>query len=405
MRILDVSPRVVVPPDQGSSARTYNLLVRLSRSHEVQQFSQARRGRLNPREPADATWSAREVLANPRYREVRWANPLAAAICELGERTWVGAPVLSGLALDVLRPRTLRRFLRWADVVLVEFPWQFRHCRRQRPDARVVYAAHNFETDKFASYAQGAGVRVEGNRRLRAIAAAEARAVREADLVLAVTPDDRLAFVQRCGADPARVVKVPNGADTERYRPADPETRRAARRALGLPERPVVVFPASALPPNRIGLRWVRRLAARAQRFTFVVVGNVAPRPEVNGNLLCTGFVDAFPRYLEAADVALCPIEYGGGTKIKLLESLAAGLPVVAFAEATSGLEVRDGEHLLVVDKDVEALSDALDRLADEPGLAERLRAGAREYACEHHDWDLIAADLQAALERLVTER
>jgi glycosyltransferase involved in cell wall biosynthesis len=386
---------VVAPPDQGSSARTYNLLLRLSARHDVRQFSQPRRGRLRPGEP-------RELHVNPRYRELRWTNPLAGAVCEVGERTWVGAPALSGLALDLLRPRALRDLLGWAEVILVEFPWQFGHCARHRGDAPIVYAAHNLEAEKFASYAAAAGVGVEGNRRLRAIEATEARAAREADLVVAVTEADRRGFAERYGIDPAGVVVAPNGADTERYRPADAETRRAARRSLGLPDRPVVMFAGSRIAPNRYGLEWVRQLAARDQRFTFLVVGAVAPRPRVEGNLVLTGFVDDFPRYLSAADFALCPIEYGAGTKIKLLESLAAGLPVLAFAEATSGLGVRDGEHLLVVDKDVEALGRGLDRLAGDAALAERLSAAARAYVCEHHDWDRIAADLDAALERLV---
>ena len=216
-------------------------------------------------------------------------------------------------------------------------PWQFRYCARRRGGAPLVYASHNLEAEKFASYAAAAGVRVEGNRRLRAIEAIEARAAREAELVVAVTDADGRAFAERYGTDPSRVIVIPNGADTARYRPVDAETRRAARRSLGLPDRPVAMFAGSRISPNRHGLDWVRRLAERDRRFTFLVVGAVAPRGWMGENLVCTGFVDDFPSYLRAADLALCPIEYGAGTKIKLLESLAAGLPVVAFAEADRG--------------------------------------------------------------------
>jgi glycosyltransferase involved in cell wall biosynthesis len=200
-------------------------------------------------------------------------------------------------------------------------------------------------------------------------------------------------------------VVIPNGADTERYRPVDAEARSAARRSLGLLDRPVVVFAGSAIPPNSRGLEWVQRVAARDDRFTFLVVGKVASRADADGNLVCTGFVEDFPRHLRAADIALCPIEYGGGTKIKLLEALASGLPVVAFAETVGGLEVRDGEHLLIVPKDVGAVAAALDRLAGDPTLAQRLGAGGRAYVHEHHGWDAIAVRLEAALERLMAAR
>ena len=61
--------------------------------------------------------------------------------------------------------------------------------------------------------------------------------------------------------------------------------------------------------------------------------------------VVATGLLDDFGVALAAADFALCPIEFGGGTKIKLLEGLAAGLPTVAFAEALHGLDL-DGEVL-----------------------------------------------------------
>src|SRR5262245_54259482 len=105
MRILDVSPRVCFPPDQGSSVRTFNLLVELSRTHEVRQFSQARHGRLSLGGNGDRVWSATDLWVTATYREVRYSKRTAVALCEPAERNWVGAPVLSGLALEVTRPR------------------------------------------------------------------------------------------------------------------------------------------------------------------------------------------------------------------------------------------------------------------------------------------------------------
>ena len=90
--------------------------------------------------------------ALPSYREIRYSHPLATLVREASERAWVNAPVLGGAAFRLTRPRRLLELLRWADAVLVEFPWQFEHCRRQRPEARLVYASHNVEAQKFASY-------------------------------------------------------------------------------------------------------------------------------------------------------------------------------------------------------------------------------------------------------------
>lgn len=392
MRILDVSPRVVQPPVRGSSVRTSSLLIRLAERHEVRQFSQ-------PRLARDPEGGRGLTPVTPSYTELRFASPLATLASEVGARSWVRAPVLSGAGLGLARP--LRRLLRWAEVVVVEFPWQFSACRRLGPDVPVVLATHNVEAAKFAGYAEAAGAPATSRIWLRRIEELERRAVQRADLVLAVSDADRSELIRLYDLDPSRVVEIRNGADTTRYSPAAPATKRAARRALGLPERPTVLFAASDVPPNRAGLAWVERLARRAGHMTFLVTGTVAA-PSRNG-IVATGLVEDFGLALAAADYALCPIEFGGGTKIKLLEGLAAGLPTVAFAESLHGLAL-DGE-VLVAPKSEDGLLAALDGLAADPEQAQRLAERGREWVVANHDWGEIARRLEERLEALVGNR
>ena len=146
MRILDVSPRVVHPPTRGSSVRAANLLRALAERHEVRQLSQARVSRRGDPEGARGRFAV-----TPSYAELRMAAPVATAATELGARSWVRAPVLSGVGLGP--SRRLRAQVEWADVVLVEFPWQFAACRRARSDVPIVLAGCNVEAAKFADYA------------------------------------------------------------------------------------------------------------------------------------------------------------------------------------------------------------------------------------------------------------
>jgi glycosyltransferase involved in cell wall biosynthesis len=395
MRILDVSPRVSYPPDRGSSVRTYNLLLGLSRDHEVAQFSQARPARGHDERPFE------EMQINASYRELRYRPRLAGLVGEAAERSWVRAPLLSGVVLELARPSLLDELLAWADVVLVEFPWQFYYCRRRFPDRPVVLVAHNVEAPKFASYARAAEASPGRRLWVRHVRRMEAHAVARAELVCAVSESDRLGLIERYRADPARVLTVPNGADTDRYAPVTPGEREAAKRRLGLPPRTTVIYAGSDVPPNWAGLAWVRRLAAVAPQFTFLVVGALSP-PGVWGNFVATGLVDDFASYLAAADLSLCPIEHGGGTKIKLLESLAAGLPTVAFAEALEGLDLRDGEHLLVAGKSERSLLQALNHLRLDGALAKRLRCAGRRHVEDRHAWAVIARHLERALAELL---
>jgi glycosyltransferase involved in cell wall biosynthesis len=231
----------------------------------------------------------------------------------------------------------------------------------------------------------------------------ERRAVLDADLVLAVSPEDRDEFARFYGADAEKIAVIPNGADVDLYYPADEATRSALRSRLKLPAGPIVIFPALHRQTQILeALKWVRLAAARLPEVTFLITGAVAKRPRVEGNLLFTGFVKDFASHLRSADCLLCPIDLGGGTKIKLLEAAAAGLPIVAFAEAIHGTTFHSGEHLLVVEKSVEALAAAVRLLLDDADTAKRMGASARAHAVRHYDWGRIAQTMESSLLGLI---
>jgi glycosyltransferase involved in cell wall biosynthesis len=391
VRIAAVSPRVTTTRVGGSQARIGAILGHLAERHEVRQFSQPRLRDVRKPLPAGAFERANRSLP-------------AALFIEVGERTWPTAPILSGAALELTPRGPLRRLLDWADVAVVEFPWQFAACARAANGTPLVLSAHNVEVEKFDDFARGAGARVTRGPVLRYVERMERDAVARADLVVAVSEPDRAGLVRRYGADPARVVVAPNGADVEAIRPAGAAARAEARAELGIPgDRPVVLFAGMDVTPNRRGLDWVRALAASSERFTFVVAGPVGgSRPRREGNLVTTGPLPRIAPAFAAADLSLCPIEFGGGTKIKLMEALAAGLPTVAFAESLRGTELRDGEHVVVAPKSVAGLLAALERLADDPAEVERIGSAARAHAERAHDWRRSARIVEEALAELV---
>jgi glycosyltransferase involved in cell wall biosynthesis len=391
MRILDVSPLAVHPPRRGATVRIYNLLRHLSTRHDVWQFS------LPWDDPLRLSPRLHETRLTPTYSELQFRHPVAAAASRLGQRAWFKAPLLSGMTLEVTRPAALTRLLRWAELVMVEFPWQFEYCRR-RTRAPCVLAAHNAEGLKFASWAEAAGEPVTARPWVRYVERTEARAARAATLTLAVTAGERDHYVERYGVSSDRVVEIPNGADTERYSPASSEARAAARQRLGLPQRPTAIYAASLIPPNRRGAAWIRRLAAESDRFTFLAVGHGAEVTDAPPNMISTGSVDDIRPYFDAAEIGLCPIEHGAGTKIKLLEYMASGLPSVVFAPALNGLAARDGVEVVVAEPSIAGLREAIERLADDRELALRMGAAARELVLRRYDWGQIADRLDAAL-------
>jgi polysaccharide biosynthesis protein PslH len=399
MRILDVSPRAAYPATYGATVRTYNLLLHLSRRHDIRHFAQNRLHKV-PSYP----WVEVADLA-PRYRVSTYSNPLAAATTEISERAWINAPILSGLALSVCRPKTLRRLIHWADVIVVEFPWQFEYCRSLRPDGRFALATHNVEVAKFRDYARASGACESSGGWLKLIEKMERRALKRADLILTVSSEDREELTRLYGLEPARMVEVPNGADVAMYFPVDVEAKLEAKRRLKLPNKPTVIFVGSNTPPNRAGLKWVSLLADGAPDFTFVVVGSVRGSSTRRGNLIRTGVVDNLGDYLKAADIAICPIRFGGGTKVKLLEYLASGLPTVAFMESLNGTGIMPNRHVLTVNPDADSLLEGLRQIRNEEEIAARIASEGRRYVVEHHNWARSAEVLEGALEELMQSR
>jgi len=390
MRILDVSPRVTLPLSSGSRIRIYNLLSRLSARNEVRQFSQSRVLDLRRR------GFESEKQVTPSYRDFRHRSLVSSSLCEIMERAGFGVPILCGYTLTAAKPRRLAEWADWADLVVVEFPWQYGYCRSIAKGKPVVLATHNVQVAKIRSAGNHGGLRQFWIAWTEAL---ERRAVLDADLVLAVSPEDKDEFVRFYGADAEKIAVIPNGADVDLYQPADEATRSALRSRLTLPRGPIVIFPAAQRQTPLVeAIKWVRRVAARLPEVTFLITGAIAKRPRVEGNLRFTGFVNDFASHLRSADCLLCPIDLGGGTKIKLIESAAAGLPIVAFAESVHGTTFRSGQHLLVANKSVESLVAAVRLLLNDADSAKRLGASARAHAVQYHDWGRIARTMESSL-------
>jgi glycosyltransferase involved in cell wall biosynthesis len=400
MRIVDVSTFTGYPPANGSSMRIFHLLRALSRRHDVRHFSQP--GYSEIRQPGFAA----EVEVSPTHLEHRYVHPLSAAAGEWCRRRWVYQFVVAGAVLRLTRPSLLRDWVRWAEVVLVEHPWQFSAVARLRPRAPLVLASHNAEVSTRASFAVAAGARATNSNWLRTVERLERAAVARADLILVVSQRDRQAYVDRYAVGEARLTVIPNGSDTELFAPVGADRRRQLRQHLGLPARPTAVFIAAGpKPPDRAALDWVRRIARAVPELNFLVVGGVLSTPESDGNFIATGRVERPWLYLQAADLSLCPVEYGGGTKIKLWDSLAAGLPTVVFAEAIEGTALADGEHVLVAEKSESAVVDAVRRIVRDQALERGLASRGRTFVVAHHDWRAIADGLERKLVELAESR
>ena len=213
----------------------------------------------------------------------------------------------------------------------------------------------------------------------------ERRAARECQAVCAVS-DAEAAHFRSLGAK--QVHTVPNGVDCDAF--ADLPTGRDGP--------PVVMFLGTmSWGPNAAAARFLARevfpaLRARLPDVTLAVVGRDPPADllALNGTpgIEVTGGVPDVKPYLLRSSVLAVPLDAGGGTRLKILEAFAAGLPVISTAIGAEGIAAKSGTHFALAERPAFAEATAA-LLADRAG-ASRMAEHARELARDVYDWSRI---------------
>ena len=117
-----------------------------------------------------------------------------------------------------------------------------------------------------------------------------------------------------------------------------------------------------------------------------------------------TGFVEDVRIPVAEANLCVVPIRQGGGTRLKILEAMALGTPVVATSKGAEGLDITDGKHLLLADEP-ETFARRTVAVLGNPALRHDLTANARRLVEERYDWAAIGQRFVDLVEATVKER
>jgi glycosyltransferase involved in cell wall biosynthesis len=327
----------------------------------------------------------------------------------------VGLPVSdlaagSEIELTPAYLRRLRAATRHADVVILAEPYLHPALAAAGVDLPFVYDAFNVEADLkgdvLPSTRAGRSVHEQ-------VVALEARVCAEATAITVCSRFDARALAAAGGRSTADVAVVPNGTDTRAQRGPDPERRRRQGerwleryrsldpRAEGL--EAIAVFVGSWHPPNLDAAEQVLRAAPYAPEVLFVLGGrhgDAFDGRRLPPNVVFTGVIptSAKDALLDAAHVGINPVRIGSGTNLKIIEYLAAGIPVASTAFGVRGLDIANGVHAVIGD-DIPATVRAV--LADPDGAAARAVAG-RALVEEHYDWRGLGDRLWAVVRDII---
>jgi len=204
------------------------------------------------------------------------------------------------------------------------------------------------------------------------------------------------SFTSKHAPPGVRVWPLPNGVDTERFAPA----------AESIKKNAIVLCSGLAVYRNRAAAQWfARRMFPAIRRQVpdaeFWIVGS-HPTPEIKQLEACpgihvTGAVEDVRPYYAMSKVAIAPYQYGEGTKIKVVEAMACGLPMVSTPTGCQGLEVIDGQHLVIAANEKDFSQGVVELLRDRD-RARSLGAAARALAVEKYSWQRLISEVEPKL-------
>ena len=405
-RVLLLARELPYPPNAGDRVVTYGILRALAeRGHEVHVLAYQREDDLaHAGALAELTTSVQRVAAPERrlptsVRKVsRYARGRSHVMAMFDSEAFRSAAATSVRDLS-------------PDVVLAQHPYMGQVFRdpgvanaieavgaRRVTNAHVVeYAAHERQRE----YTDSAGTRAELAFEIPRLRSSELAVYEASDQTLVLGEEDRHELTAS-GVGPVAVQRVP--LEVERYTVADPDE--------AVPGR-LLFFGSYDWFPNVDGITWFCEEVLPAVRVAhpdveLLVAGRGAPasvrelgdRPNVE---FC-GEVEDLASLVRTVSAVVAPLQVGGGVRIKVLESMAWGVPVVTTPQGFEGVAADPGTDLLVADG-ASALAEGLVGLLGDHGRRRELAENARETVRERYGLDAVADELERNLGLRVVQR
>jgi glycosyltransferase involved in cell wall biosynthesis len=392
--VTDVFP---FPLDRGQHVRIQNVLAACGKAFDVTFLGPAPVNRVDRDEVEQHCARSKYLNGAP----TEWAARLS-----LAART-------ARATLTVPRPATIRKYAPFVAAIRELAPENFDFVWAERPHIarvcepfirRTILDLDDIEHVKIArllSIQKPGRGRMHNMYRYRVYRHLELSWSRRFLASVVCSEEDR-AYLERHGCRNA--VTVPNGPNLARPWHIPPRPRRVD------PTTPIrVVFLGNVdSKPNIDAIRFFNdevlpALLEKSPEAVFDVIGPGASTtvdPRFGSRVRFRGFVEDLGAALSEYDVLVAPLRFGGGTKLKVLDAMAHGIPVVTTSVGAEGLSITHGEHALLAETAAE-IAEGILRVKQDEALANRLATNAFALVRDRFSWDAIRDRLTEWLQRL----
>jgi len=184
----------------------------------------------------------------------------------------------------------------------------------------------------------------------------------------------------------SKITDIPNGVNKEFFTEIEPHKF----------EKPTILFLGGFKhPPNLYGARAIKdiiipRVIRKKRDAQFVFIGQEPPAWLSNtDNIEVLGYVPDVRPFIKGAHVCIAPIFQGSGTRLKILEYMALGKPVISTSKGAEGIEALNNRDIVIED-DMRKFSDRIVDLLRDTAEADRLGLNARKIVEEKYTWEKV---------------
>lgn len=392
MKILLISFDFPYPPSGGSISRDYNLIKQLSRKNNIFWINRTLRGNI----PEQFKDEMRKYCSDMRIIVWKYPHNISAFIKSIfknkpyiierfadNEMKDIVERTINEIEFDLILcdhiylvqylPRDIEERI---PVIANNEDNGFTYYKRLSESKNFIRALYGkFEWKKMLKYEIGIY-----NRFKALITTSE----KEKELIMPYLNDVQIGVIK-------------NGVDIGYFKPA-----------LRKDFRPNIVYTSwlkyypNQQAASNFALKVFPKIKKSISDANFFIVGkeppeNIVKLSKIDG-ITVTGEVDDVRQFIANADIAVVPLEVGGGTRLKILEAMAMGIPVVSTSLGAEGLDLTNGENIIISDNYSE-MAEKIIYLLNNKKLCGEISKSALSFVKEKYDWDSIGEQLNDFVE------
>jgi polysaccharide biosynthesis protein PslH len=225
-------------------------------------------------------------------------------------------------------------------------------------------------------------------------------ALNNSKLILTTSETDKIVLSRIFQVDSKRLFVVPNGVDFRQYSAASGSLQKIKSKLGILQSKKIVLYHGlmSSKQNYEAASLIIDYIAPKIGIATFLIIGKNPPtwlKKSAQGktNVLVLDYVPNIEDYIMASDLCIAPIIRGSGTRLKILEYMAAGKPIVSTVKGAEGIPLKSGVNAILLDKVDSCFVDSVQYLLLNEVAARELGSAAKRLSMRFN-WKCIGQSL-----------